>query len=402
MLYTGQVSAQSVGYNYDVSDTTRQVSLLFRFDKATVDAGFEDNAQSLEILRSILTDTAVVNNLDSIIIVASASPEGAPSYNANLARRRAIAVKYYILQQYSHIDTSLVSANADRKYWEGLVRLVEDNPDVPYREELLKMIGNPDLSDDVKSRRMASMRGGTTFMYLRDKYILRRLRASEALIKFHYAVLAPDPEPKPVPPMAADPEPEVPIEPEPVVEIPFIFPDREVTYPFALRTNLLLDIVGGANLGVEVPIGEHFSVAGDFAYAYTRINNLYALQTIQGDVEGRYWFKRGKNLMTGWNVGIYGMYCSRFDIQWKGGYQGDGFWSAGLSGGYSVPLSKNFNLDFSVTGGFIHSPEVRHYSRPQDGHLIWKETRYNVSRVFLTQVRVNLVWLVKTNKKAAK
>lgn len=172
--------------------------------------------------------------------------------------------------------------------------------------------------------------------------------------------------------------------------------------PVALRTNLLLDVVGGPNMGIEIPIGDHFSVAADFAYAYTHIKNLYALQTIQGSVEGRYWFDPNENLLTGWNIGVYGTYCSRFDIQWHNGIQGDGYSSVGLSGGYSWRLSDNFNLDLSIAGGAVWLPEFRRYDKPQDGHLMWTETRYNAFRILPTQIRANFVWLIKTKKRGAK
>jgi len=183
---------------------------------------------------------------------------------------------------------------------------------------------------------------------------------------------------------------------------PATISESHAKFAFALRTNLLLDLVGGANIGIEIPVGNHFSVAGDFAYAYTRINNLYALQTIQGTLEGRYWLNRCENYLTGWNIGVYATYCSRFDIQWKSGYQGDGYWSVGISGGYAVQISDRFNLDFSLLGGYFYSPEVRSYDKPRDGHLMWRETTYNMNRILLTQVRVNLVWLLKTHKKARK
>jgi len=172
-------------------------------------------------------------------------------------------------------------------------------------------------------------------------------------------------------------------------------------YPFAIKTNMLFDLVGAPNLGVEIPVGreKNFSVAVDAAYAYWRINNLYALQTIQGGVEGKYWFKLLCNTpLTGWNAGIYGMYSSRYDVQWKDGYQGDGFWSAGVSAGYSKPIAKRLNLEFAVAGGYFYTPEVRHYLRPEKGHLLWEETRYNVSRFSLTKLKVNLVWLIGNNE----
>ncbi|MCL2562377.1 MAG: DUF3575 domain-containing protein [Rikenellaceae bacterium] len=170
-------------------------------------------------------------------------------------------------------------------------------------------------------------------------------------------------------------------------------------WQMALKTNLLFWAVGAPNLGVEIPIGQRLSVAVDGAYAYWRINNLYALQTIQGGIEGRYWFCPAAGFATGWNIGVYGMYCSRYDVQWKNGWQGDGFWSAGLSGGYSAPISRRLNMEFGLAAGYFFTPEARHYSRPQQGHLIWEETRRNMGRFSLTKVKVSLHWLLEGGSK---
>lgn len=177
--------------------------------------------------------------------------------------------------------------------------------------------------------------------------------------------------------------------------------DTITTYPLALRTNLLLCLLGGPNLAIEIPINQHLSVAGGFDFAYTRLNNQYTLQTKQLTLEGRYWINPGKNPLTGWNIGIYGTYNDRFDLQWKDGWQGDGYWSAGLSAGYSIPIANCLNIDISVMGGYFYSPEMRRYTSPQNGHLMWQETRYNVSRLMLTQIRVSIIWLLKKTKKAA-
>lgn len=171
-------------------------------------------------------------------------------------------------------------------------------------------------------------------------------------------------------------------------------PPAPVTYRFdlALRTNLLLDVIGGPNIGIEVPIGTQYSIAADFAYAHTRINNRYALQTTQGSLEGRYWFAPRGERLTGWSLGVYGTYGGRFDIQWGGGRQGDRYWSLGAVGGYAIPVWDYFHLDFAIAAGYLFSPEVRRYDRPRDGHLVWNRTMYNISRIAITQVRVNLVW----------
>lgn len=164
---------------------------------------------------------------------------------------------------------------------------------------------------------------------------------------------------------------------------------------FALKTNLLYDLAGGVNVGVELPIGERFSVAANLLYAHLRINNQYTVLGEMGELEARYWFGPREKRLTGLNVGVYGMYCNRFDVQWGDGYQGDGFWSGGISAGYSMPLSDRFNLDFSISGGYVFFPENRHYHKGENDKLLWQETRYNVGRISLTNAKVSLVWLFK-------
>lgn len=170
----------------------------------------------------------------------------------------------------------------------------------------------------------------------------------------------------------------------------------------AVKANMLFLLTGGIDAGVEMPVGENISVAANLAYAYTRINNRYTLQTKQIGVEARYWFERKENLCTGWNVGLYGTYCDRFDVQWKDGYQGDRLWSTGISAGYSIPVNHQFNIDFSLAGGYVYLPELRHYHKPVDGKLLWQETRYNVGTFALTRANISLVWLFSINKKRTK
>jgi hypothetical protein len=378
-------------------DSTRQITILFPFDKAVVDSGFANNARALEELRRIMTNESVAPELYSIVVTGAASPEGAPPHNRWLAMRRANSLRNYIIQNFPFLDNAIVRARVDGLYWEPLVEVLQRNSSIPWGDELLAVLGDPTLSDETKNLRMSTMRGGETFAYLRDDHILRRMRKGSASVKFHLLLRESEPAPEPMPAPAEPAGPEVQLPPAGVVDTLEHAPRCTVTYPVALRTNLLLDVVGGPNLGIVIPIGRHFSVGIDGAYAYTRIKNTYALQTIRTGVEASYWFNPRRNPLTGWNAGIYAAYCSRFDVQWGSGVQGDGYLSAGVSAGYSWRLSDSFNLGVSLMGGYLYSSEVREYSAPRDGHLIWEKTIYNVGRPALTQVRIDLVWLI--NKK---
>ncbi len=194
------------------------------------------------------------------------------------------------------------------------------------------------------------------------------------------------------------PEGFLPLLPERLIQTHRPPAPRVPRHPLALKTNMLFDLVGAPNVGVEVPLGRHFSLTADIAYAFWRIDNRYALQTLQGGIGAKFWFSQKKGQLTGWNVGLYGMYCARYDVQWQDGYQGDGFWSGGISVGYSWAVSPRLRLEASVAAGVFYTPEVRHYTRPENGHLMWQETRYNVTRFAPTKLQLNLIWLIGKKK----
>jgi hypothetical protein len=396
----------------DSCEVTTSIPILFRLDKSVIDSTYMENGASLARLGEILGDEAMVSQIDSIRITGTASPEGNPEHNYRLSGRRAIAIYSYITAHFPDFDERRMRLAIVENYWNALVEVVEADVKVPAREQLLDMLQNEALDDLAKSQQLKTIGSGKTFAYLRDSHLLSRLRRATTTIEIEMSPV-PEPQPQPViepevelqePEQVIEPQVEekeseqvIVIEPEPVVVIE---PARRVEFPpFALRTNLLLDAVGGPNIGVDVLINDRISVGGDFAWAYTRIANLYALQTLQGTIEGRYWFRPVNNILTGWNVGVYTTYCSRFDIQWGGGYQGDGYWSAGVSGGYSWRLTDKLNLDVSALVGAVWTPEVRYYDRPQDGHLMWTETRYNATRLLPTMLRANLVWLIGTKNR---
>lgn len=166
--------------------------------------------------------------------------------------------------------------------------------------------------------------------------------------------------------------------------------------PTALRSNLLFDLAGAPNLGVEVGVGQRMSVGVDAAFAYWHAGDSYALQTAQLGLGAKYWFgtRHATRPLTGFNAGVYAMAGSRYDVQWCDGWQGDGFWSAGLSAGYSVAVGQRLNMEFALAAGYFFTPEARHYHRPENDRLVWRQTRRNVGRVSLTKAQINLVWLL--------
>lgn len=171
---------------------------------------------------------------------------------------------------------------------------------------------------------------------------------------------------------------------------------------FAVKTNLLFDAVLMPNIELEVPIGRHWSLNGEYMFPWWLINgDKYCLQILMGGLEGRYWLgKRSeRDILTGHFLGLYAG-GGKYDLQWdQNGYQGEFFIAAGVSYGYAHSIARNLRLEYSIGIGMLRT-DYRHY-QPRNNHqtLLWQE---NGEYTWLgpTKLKISLVWLItgKTKK----
>lgn len=172
---------------------------------------------------------------------------------------------------------------------------------------------------------------------------------------------------------------------------------------FALKTNLVYDLLTMLNLDVEIPVGKNVSVMWEDVFPWWHSGNKTCLQHWEMGPELRFWF-RGRNAqpdgkLSGWFVGAYGM-TSKYDFQItdKIDYQGE-YWSAGLSAGWSKILGKGVffrarpaRLELSVAAGYLRT-DYRHYL-PADDYSMLIRDRYNAGSVSYfgpTKLKVSLV-----------
>lgn len=143
--------------------------LDFRQGSAEVDTLLSDNASELRRILKCVDDVASRREyaLDSLLIVASCSPEGSWSLNKSLSARRAEAVRDYLvdhvpLEWKDSLKTSEIPEN-----WEQLDRLVRNDTllSAGERRRILKVIG--DRTDpDAAERKLAGL---PQYRYLREK-----------------------------------------------------------------------------------------------------------------------------------------------------------------------------------------------------------------------------------------
>lgn len=144
----------------------------------------------------------------------------------------------------------------------------------------------------------------------------------------------------------------------------------------AVRSNLLFPLL---NVGMEVPIGNRWSVSADFYYPWvfrpwmdsvTGQEHKTCIQTLGGYVDGRYWFgdRHAKGLMNvderliGHSIGVFG--CGGYydyEMNWEG-RQGE-YYGGGISYMYAFPLGRNrgLHLELELGVGFYYV-EYRPYT----------------------------------------
>lgn len=180
-------------------------------------------------------------------------------------------------------------------------------------------------------------------------------------------------------------------------EIPDTLPKRPDVQNFlvGLRFNALYYLGAIANIGVDVPVAPHWSIAANWQYTWVKQNTKhYYWQTFGGDVSARFWFgKRSRTrALTGHFVGTYFQMLT-YDVEFgKKGYQATK-WNIGygLEYGYSARVARNLQLEVNVGFGQLGG-EVKEYI-PKNNYYLWTATK-NRSFAGPTKAGITLVWLV--------
>ncbi|MDL2320290.1 DUF3575 domain-containing protein [Alistipes sp. OttesenSCG-928-B03] len=367
-------------------------------NRTVIERDYMDNAQALELLDRIFT-TNPVENIAYILITGSASPEGPPQNNSRLAEQRAESLKYYILANHPGLYYDQIVTIPRGEDWDGLVAMVENDSNIPLRDDLLRILRS-DIAREEMKRKMAMLGGGRTYKYLQE-YILPHLRGGvSGTIYFRD---------RPIP--VADTVT--------VVRVDTVFLEKTVYVPqepaytparprkrfyIAVKTNLLYDAGLLPNLAVEIPFGRRYgwsaAIEGNWSWWDTGADKYNYHRIQMAGLEVRRWFgNRSRNPLNGWHVGVYG-YAGDYDIRLFAdknsdvGQQSLLSYSAGLTVGYAMPLGRRFNLEFSAGGGYIGG-EYKKYdvSDCADGVFPVLGT-FKRNYFGLTKAGISLVWQI--------
>ncbi|MEE0870294.1 MAG: DUF3575 domain-containing protein [Bacteroidaceae bacterium] len=367
-------------------------ALYYYHDRIDLQEDYLDNAMQMARIKDMLLHSP---HIDSIAIYAYSSPEGSLKWNNWLAVKRAEAAKSFILSNLSNdsiLQPENIILHPMGENWEGLYEELYANYHLLNRDAVLRIM-KARVSTETKKWRLQNLDGGYTYTWIIRNH-MPRLRVATWICVY---VQKPDF----VAPVIEDYKPDlgtIRIDTLPLPELlPLPVAEKRKSTMFALKTNLLYDAVTALNAEVEVPIGKRFSVMVEDVFPWWKAGpngNKYCLQMWTMSVEPRWWFyRKGMNdRLQGHFVAPYVM-SGKYDLQWDTSicYRGYG-WSAGLTYGYSMPLCKWLNMEFSMSIGYLNA-SYQHYQPSPDYEHLYKDpdNAGRMTYVGPTKVKVSLV-----------
>lgn len=367
------------------TEHAEEFTFYFRCNKSTIDEDFLTNGQEAAILRGMLERKGF--RVDTLTIYAYSSPEGPQAFNAQLSRRRAESVRRFIRDNSANAPNHIIVIQKEEN-WPGLRQTVRESYRKDNRDDVLRILTS-ESDDEARKAALKALDGGKTYRYIIDT-LMAPLR--NATFRIRWERLTSRGEDPLIAAAAALPvisnSLTMPVFQPVAVPEPVVVPDPEYGRRtiLALKTNGLYDAFTALNYSIEVPIGKRFSFAWQhyFPWWHTKKNLNLCLQYLTLGGEFRWWFapkpvaaseKRvARDVLTGHFLGVYGLW-GKADIQVKrsiGNYQCANIISAGLTYGYSMPMSRHWNIEFSISVGYARIPYQK-YIPSDDWQILWKD-----------------------------
>lgn len=392
------VSAICLAFSQDKGDS---VQVHFRQNCTTLQLKFNSNSASLEsVVDSLelhLADSTL--RLRNIQVVGAASPEGSIPLNMRLSKGRAAALTKYLSARVA-LPSDRITYSYLGRDWAGLLELVKEDPNVPYREETIEMLsdiakkaGHGENPKDDNIFKLKNLRFGEPWLYM-YRNLFPKLRQASFLATY-------DPIWGPPPLIAIKDS----------IEVGTSLAGRSYvsecktgfTPPYALKTNLLYDALLVPNIGIEFGLGTRWSLAANYMYAWWNSDRTHWYHRVYGgDLTLRYWPERN---FDGHHIGLSAQALT-YDFEFGnlgvlGGEPGGNIFdqanfSIGLEYGYSLPLADRFNLDFSLCAGYMWGKFYEYV--PMDDCYVWQATKQR-SYIGPVKAEISLVYLLDLPRK---
>lgn len=392
---------------YATDNRSDSVEVKFRQGKSELDIAFKNNGQHLDSIISNLDKESVKGNVTGVKVIGGASPEGSVEINKTLSRRRADKIFNYIDERVALPD-SLTKFRYLGRDWAGLRALVEDDQKVPFRAQVLDLLDEI-LSDSAAVaqqrvdylRRLKQIGNGDAYRYMYWN-LFPALRKSVLVVEYDVPQAVSEPAVQ-EPTVVADTV-VTEVVTQQISELPPVVEQAEKK-PFYMdvRTNMLFDALAVPNLGVEFYLGKNWTIGANGMYAWwsSHKRNRY-WRIYGGEVNVRKWFGKAaaKKPLTGHHLGAHaGLFTFDFEFGGVGIMGGKPHGTlrdrcmayAGVEYGYSLPVARRLNIDFTIGVGYIGGKYIKY--EPDFDSYNWI-SKHNLNYVGVTKAEISLVWLI--------
>ena len=371
--------------------------VTFRVNKTEVEPDFRNNRVELERLSHTIDSVASDSTIEILRIQVKgfASPEGSYASNDRLARERTSSLTRYVIAN-TKVSPVLFHTGYEAEDWQGLRNFVDTTSMLTHREDLLRMI-DTEMDPDDKLYKI-----GVT--WTEDFKVLAR----EAFPLLRHTDYQIDYQLKEVKEEAAEEKLDTTylLITDSLTQTLVSTQKRFTGYKplLAIKTNMLYDLALAPNIEVEFPFGRNkrWSVMAEYLNPWWRLDKLnYAYEIQEAGLELRRWLTPRCDGSRPWLSGSFlGLYVAsaKYDLEYNGvGDQGE-VWSVGATLGYSWPIARRWNLELSLSAGYMDGKR-RHYNAEfESSHLIYKETK-KLQYFGPTKLKFSLVWIIPAKQK---
>ncbi len=340
------------------------VKVFFHQGKSQFDPVFQENVWRLAELSNRVKQLQLdsMARVERVEVIGSASPEGSDEVNRRLTRDRAYSILDY-LRPHLQFDEKNFEVVFNQLDWDFLGSLVEADPAVPGRSEVLRLIREHDLSGLKKNQAAWNYMLKNLFPEMRATVVAFEYMALESeLRKLAPVVVVEEPEPQvdtvqPARQIRSYIPPPLPEDDEPLD-----LSEDEPGPSIYLKTNFLLWPMLDANIGVEFEIGKHMSFSLPVIYTalnwFTQNTKFRSLGT---QPELRFWLFddfHGPFLALHGTLGYYNVALPSWDYRIQDRDGRTPAYGGGLNAGWKFRLDRNradrWGLELSVGMGYLH------------------------------------------------
>lgn len=359
-IFAQMLPARSLPHTSD-SASENTISIEFRSNRWDMDPAYSDNARKIHNLLRFL-DKAQTNpllSLCSIKISAYASPDGSLPKNLELSLRRTVSLRNYLHDQCG-VPDSLMSFSGSSVPW-GMFRDLVAASSYPWRDEALRImnIGSDSsvIDNTLRMNRLKILAGGGGWQVLCREFF-PRLRCAYITI-----LTARQPELEiisnvPADTIEASDKPAAPPTETPASQIAA---KRRNYDCVAIKTNAAYLAAGVTNIGGEIAVADHWSIDLPLVYSPYTLAQTYRMRFLYTQPEARYWFDRpfkGHFFGAHFHLGV-----ANVSLDEGNRYQTpDGFYGAGISYGYALPIAKRWSIEFTIGAGYLFTKYDTYYN----------------------------------------